>query len=941
MGKLNNAFLFAVALMLLAAPALFALSYSISGVSPADGATIASNTLDLTFTPSVDDANMAKYSTCFAEGELFQHINAQFYSLNSGSYRVWPVSPLYSNTPTTIHISNIQPGTYTYDVMCSDSRMANKASVQQTVTIAPASSTSAQIEIVSSYQLSYSTPAPGFLTLSDSLNVNFRYLARDSGISTSTCYLSIDGQDRSSVSASDGQTMQLTASLGGLNANYRDYYQIRCEGANPSFPIYSMPISLQVRAANSPAPAVTLTSPINNALIGPKSDFRFRYDAGSQSAPVWCGLFVDTNGLQDVLFPAALVYRSDNDRSVDVISASDNYYLKDVDLSALPRGSHHYILRCSAVPKEPSSIWPGDTRYFETYAENSFTLGDPSNIELLSPSSSHSTKDHAIDFVFVYHAGDLGASMASCSLMANGQKLGSLRVADNQQATITVQKFKAGDYRWRVQCDQNISENRSLYIEPGVKPSVQLLAPLSGYKGTQVPSLKFVYTAGDDAPVQANCELGFDVSIQNQTLASSNVPYSFNQSLAPGNYTWYVQCGRETNYFVKSPFASFIILPSPGGKPPSSLPASGGGEVKPPAIPPNSVVSGGTNSASSLGGNASTGRNPSSVNVASLLAPVTSPVSESISLLLLAESGASLSNAQIRVYGPDGRIQLTTDASGRANFTPNQIGNYTYSVPDYVTLSNPSTEVMAAAEPVPEFASSAPSGGNTMVYFGLALLLLLVLGLIFWYIRRHEKKAQTAQMNDYLQPHLPTSTSQFSKNAESERGAQMHAESGKPSPSNVGMSPQAHYGMFPPAQGQEGGTSHLAGEPKPNPVSRHETNRSAALSHAADESISSPALPVISGQNQVSAKLIPSQVPAAPSASSAASQPAPASSPTSAQPRRSLFAPIALPKPAIEENLPVSPEALVPEPALPQTPGGRLAKKTNPKYAKPPKSKKR
>ncbi|VVB57096.1 Carboxypeptidase regulatory-like domain protein [uncultured archaeon] len=519
-------------------------------------------------------------------------------------------------------------------------------------------------------------------------------------------------------------------------------------------------------------PSVQLTSPIDSHMTGPVSDFHFRYDSGGSTAPALCGLYVDSSGVQKIYYPSSdpyPVYRSDNGRGVEAVTQSDDYYLKGINLAGLAKGPHSYVLNCSAA-QNGKLLQPGDAGYFEALDEGVFTLGDPAWVELVSPSSSHSTKDHSIDFTFVYHAGDIGGKSSACSLVTNGQRFGALQAPDGQPATLHVEKMQMGSYRWSILCGQTYSENRSLFIEKGAPASVRLVAPLTGYKGATVPPLKFTYSGGDDGPQASLCELGLDSSIVNQTTASSGVAASFAPDLAPGDHTWFVQCGRDTDFFAKSVFYTLTILP--GGKKPASNSSTGGTPS-----PSSTAASGGANRA--VPPSNPSAPNPSApvVKTATLQAPAQVRLSDTISLRLVSDAGAPLANAQIRVYGPSGRVSLTTDADGRANFSAAQPGSYTYSVPEFVMLSNPATNVSAAAPSASADAKSA--GDNLWMYALLAVLVLVVIGFVLLYMgqRKHPEPLMQSPTSIEERPMTgPMPLSREPANSAREPAVQMHEE---------------------------------------------------------------------------------------------------------------------------------------------------------------------
>ena len=389
------------------------------------------------------------------------------------------------------------------------------------------------------------------------------------------------------------------------------------------------------------------------------------------------------------------------------------------------------------------------------------SVTDPS-LEILAPSSSFSTTERVIDFSFIYHIGDYGADVVSCDLILNDTRLGPISVQNEETGQIRARGFVVGTYRWSIYCNDTLaSVNRSLYIDPGAKPSVQLVAPLPGYKGDKAVPFHFIYHSGDDAPPNATCQFWINDTMEKTFLTNSGDPLTFeNNQLGPGSYIWYVICNSGTLFEAKSAFYDFtirkttkppvinstpVVLPPVPSPPPAPAPT-----YSPTPVPgvPNSApatVPGSTNPSEP------------SFHLATLSAPADAYAGDTLALTLSSADGTPIPKAMIKVYGPSDAA-LVTDANGTARFQATLMGNYTYSVPDYSLISDPTTKVRPSPAggsllAIPVFDSSSWIGAIPIAVSLLALILLIIA--LLWFIRQEKQKAQEERL---LHPKYPSPT---------------------------------------------------------------------------------------------------------------------------------------------------------------------------------------
>ncbi len=147
---------------------------------------------------------------------------------------------------------------------------------------------------------------------------------------------------------------------------------------------------------------------------------------------------------------------------------------------------------------------------------------------------------------------------------------------------------------------------------------------------------------------------------------------------------------------------------------------------------------------------------------ATLDAPLTADLGTIITVTLYDENKTTtIPNARITVVYPSNKkLTLTTDADGKASYTGDELGGYDYIVPDYMLTTFVSTFVTTPPAPSPRPAPTPPAGmaeetgeqqqpaptsalflGGYAPLLGALILLLVVVG-VAWYLRRQMKKEQ-------------------------------------------------------------------------------------------------------------------------------------------------------------------------------------------------------
>ncbi|MEW6329658.1 MAG: hypothetical protein AB1468_06135, partial [Candidatus Micrarchaeota archaeon] len=147
---------------------------------------------------------------------------------------------------------------------------------------------------------------------------------------------------------------------------------------------------------------------------------------------------------------------------------------------------------------------------------------------------------------------------------------------------------------------------------------------------------------------------------------------------------------------------------------------------------------------------------------ATLEAPLTADLGTIITVTLYDENKTTtIPNARITVVSPSGeRTTLTTDENGEAIYTATETGGYDYIVPDHLLTSFVTTFVTTPPAPGPGPGPAQPAGlageaggqeqpaptsalflGGNAPIIGALILLLIVIGVV-WYLRRQMKKEQ-------------------------------------------------------------------------------------------------------------------------------------------------------------------------------------------------------
>lgn len=275
-------------------------------------------------------------------------------------------------------------------------------------------------------------------------------------------------------------------------------------------------------------PYTTLLSPSDGHYSETDSVIlTFRYNKGHVgSSSTTCDIYID-DALED---------------SQTISDTSQGTYTA----TGLASGSHKWQVICK--PAESS--------------ERFFTIkGDDPSVELITPSSSYSTKDRSAEFSFVYHKGDSGNTTAACGLYIDGIERSSVQVSDSVITAFTQSNLEKGLHTWYVRCGLIQTDSRSFEILAGAPATIQISSPAdSAMTSNKNPEFSFLYNSGDDAPTSSTCVLLVDGEPKATKITASSKPTSISTSLDPGTYQWSIVCNKDTEFEVGSSSQKITIF---------------------------------------------------------------------------------------------------------------------------------------------------------------------------------------------------------------------------------------------------------------------------------------------------------------------------------------------------------------------------------------------